>query len=80
MFDADDWIDRLMKAGGRIEIDWLTMHALELVSAECLAIWNEIRPPAAPDRTRWKAVEAELRRRVGDVGAVSFVYPDDVSA
>jgi hypothetical protein len=80
MFDAGDWIDRLMKAGGRIEIDWLTMHALEPVSAECLAIWNEIRPPAAPDRTGWKAVEAELRRRVGDVGAVSFVYPDDVSA
>ena len=77
MFDADDWINRLVKAGGRIEIDGIAMRGAQPVSAECLAIWNEIRPPVDPESTRWKLVEAEVRRRVGSGGLGWVIYPDD---
>ena len=77
MFDVDDWIDRLVKAGGRIKIDTIQMTGVDPVSVECRAIWNEIRPPANSDKTNWKAVEAEIRRRVGPVGPGWTIYPDD---
>jgi hypothetical protein len=80
MFDAANWIDRLVKAGGHIEVDGLSMRPLKPVSSECLALWNEIRPPVDPDLTRWKAVEAEIRRRVGDVRPGWVIYPDDARA
>jgi hypothetical protein len=76
MFDADDWIDRLVKAGGKIVVDGQTICPHGPVSAECLAIWNEIRPPVDPDSTRWKVVEGEIRRRVGDVRPGWVIYPD----
>ena len=78
MFDADDWIKRFVKAGGRIEIDGLSMRGVKPMSAECLAIWNEIRPPIDPESTRWKLVEAEVRRRVGSGGLGWVIYPDDI--
>ncbi len=77
MFDADDWIDRLVKAGGKIVVDGQTICPHGPVSAECLAIWNEIRPPVAPDQSRWNAVEAEIRRRIGNLGMTWAIYPDD---
>jgi hypothetical protein len=77
MFDANDWINRLVKAGGRIEIDGIAMRGAQPISAECLAIWNEIRPPVDPESTRWKLVEAEVRRRVGSGGLGWVIYPDD---
>ena len=77
MFDADDWINRIVKAGGRIEIDGIAMRGAQPISAECLAIWNEIRPPVDPESTRWKLVEAEVRRRVGSGGLGWVIYPDD---
>jgi hypothetical protein len=77
---AEDWIDRFKKAGCRIEIDGQSMRPFGPVSAECLAIWDEIRPPVDPDHTRWNAVEAEIRRRIGDVGTTWAIYPNDAHA
>ncbi len=77
MFDADDWINRLVGAGGRIVVDGQTICPSGPVSSEAAAIWNEIRRPVDPESTRWNLVEAEVRRRVGDVGLGWVLYPDD---
>ena len=77
MFDADDWINRLVKAGGKIVVDGQTICPSGPVSSEAEAIWNEIRPPVDPENTRWNAVEAEIRGRTGDVGLGWAIYPDD---
>ncbi len=77
MFDAHDWIDRFLKARGRMEIDGLTMRPYGPVSAECLAIWDEIKGSTEDQKTRWNAVEAEIRGKVGDVGRMSAIFPDD---
>jgi hypothetical protein len=76
MFDANDWIDRFKKAGGRMEIDGQSMRPLGQVSAECNAIWNEIKSPADPDESKWKAVHAEVLGKVGGVGQGWSPYPD----
>ena len=77
MFDANDWIGRFVRAGRRMEVDGLTIRPHGRVSAECLDIWNEITGSAEPEKTRWNAVEAEIRGRVGDVGPMSAIFPDD---
>jgi hypothetical protein len=77
MFDADDWINRLVKAGGKIVVDGQTICPSGPVSSEAEAIWKEIRPPVNPEKTNWNAVEAEIRRRTGDVGLGWAIYPDD---
>jgi hypothetical protein len=77
MFDADDWINRLVKAGGKIVVDGQTICPSSPLSSEAEAIWNEIRPPVNPGKTNWNAVEAEIRRRTGDVGLGWAIYPDD---
>ncbi len=77
MFDADEWINRLVRAGGRIVVDGQTICPSGPVSSEAEAIWNEIRRPVDPESTRWNVVEAEVRRRVGDVGLGWVLYPDD---
>ncbi len=77
MFDVDDWIDRLVKAGGKIVVDGQTICPSGPVSSEAEAIWNEIRPPVDPNHARWNAVEAEIRRRTGDVGLGWVMYPGD---
>ena len=48
MFDPNDWIDRLVNAGGRIKIDSPMMYPPEgdVLSAECKEIWAEIQAPA----------------------------------
>jgi hypothetical protein len=77
MFDVNDWIDRLVRAGGKIVVDGHTICPSGPVSSEAEAIWNEIRPPVDPEQTRWNVVEAEIRRRTGDVGLGWTIYPDD---
>ncbi len=77
MFDAHDWIDRFEKAGGRMLVDGQTLRPSGPMSAEVEAIWSEIKGSAEPEQTRWKAVEAEIRRKVGDVGQAWVIYPDD---
>ncbi len=77
MFDADDWINRLVKTGGKIVVDGQTICPSGPVSSEAETIWNEIRPPVDPESTNWNVVEAEVRRRVGNVGLGWVIYPDD---
>jgi hypothetical protein len=76
MFDVDDWIERLVKAEGRIEIDSVTMRVPkgDVLSPECKAIWAEIQP----NEEKWRPVYDEVLRRLGGVGGGFAIYPDDV--
>lgn len=58
----EDWVDRLIRAGGRIRVDAGTMYPVGEISPEQEAIWNEIR---GYDNARWRPVEIYVRSLVG---------------
>jgi hypothetical protein len=76
MFDAGNWIDRLVSAGGRIQIDAQTMYPPpgDVLSPESQAIWAEIQSPAGPNKDNWQAVYDEVRRRA-PIGPGWEIYP-----
>ena len=66
-FEPEDWLARLKNAGGSIRVDVVKMWPMEGVplTAECSAIWAEIRGPE--NLEKWREVEALVRTRVGPI-------------
>lgn len=60
---AEDWVDRLLRAGGRIRLDGKTMYPLGDPTPEQDAIWREIR---GQDNPHWQPVESLVRALAGE--------------
>jgi hypothetical protein len=58
MFDAEDWITRLQKAGGNVRIDetgeMRPAEGAAYISPECEAIWKEIQ--GSENQDKWSQV------------------------
>jgi hypothetical protein len=89
MFDAEDWLARLLEAGGTVRIDVVKIwppewERGEVLSPECAAIWAEIGiinlasiagPHGPENRDKQRQVYELVRSKVGPIEAGWEDYP-----